>query len=120
MTAAPARDRLVTRPARTARSHGPDPNLDSLAASRTTITGAAPVGSGARSHRSYADHSNAVTAALPEAATPAATAVAARPITAASATVFIVAAGLGTNPLRWDGLGGLEIAEDPGVVRGGL
>src|SRR5439155_27001736 len=114
MTAAPARDRLVTRLARTARSHAPEPNRDSLAASRTTMTGAAPVGAGARSHRSYADHSNAVTAALPEAATAAATAVAARPITAASATVFIVASGLGTNRRGWGGLGaGRDLLKQP-------
>src|SRR5262249_46295362 len=136
MTAAPARDMLVTRLASTARSHAPEPNPESLGAGRTTPTGAGPRSSGARSHRSYSDHSNAVTAALPDATTPAASAVAASPIAAASATVFIAALRLRTNrrgrggfgsgrellkdPLGARlafGRGSLEIAQDPRVVR---
>ena len=51
-TAAPARDRLVIRRERTARSHGPEPNLASLAASRATTTSSELTGAGRRSQRS--------------------------------------------------------------------
>src|SRR5262249_56233796 len=114
MTAAQGRDMVGTKLARTARSHAPEPNRDSLAASRTTMTGAGPRSSGARSHRSYSDHSNTVMAAPPDAATAAASAVAASPIAAASATVFMAALCLWTNRRGRGGFGGgREPFEDP-------
>src|SRR5260370_42644363 len=119
MAPAPARERLVMRRARIARSQDSAPNRASLTGSRATISSAGLTGPPrARSPRSWTGPSSAVTAAPPSVATPSAVRLAASPMTAAGR------ARRGITRLLPDGraqaLGGraVEVAEDPRVVRG--